>query len=147
LRSGESPFLDFVDYNEPIFPQKKLSKKEKEIIANADIIIHLDGIENRIFDFPIQTARYSKLTSINNDLFYVRTIDGKHTLLKFDFDKMEETEIGEYRDYVISPDGKNVMFRQGTNNFYLNKLTEKFNTKTGKIDLSNLSVNLNQKEE
>jgi tricorn protease len=138
-----SPFLDIIDYNEPPAEEKKLSKKEKEILKNADWIIDLEDIESRIFALPIPVSNYSKLTSTEKKLYYVRN----NTLYSFDFEKLEETEIGKYSSYKISPDGKNVMFR-ADDDYYITKLTEKFNAKDNKkLDLTDLKTNLNKKEE
>ncbi len=123
--------------------QKKLSKKEKEILKNADMIIDLEGIENRIFALPIPVSNYSNLQSTEKKLYYVRD----KTLYSFDFEKLKESEVGPYTSYKITPDGKNVIFRSD-DDYYLTKITEKFSTKEGgKLDLSNLKMDLNKKEE
>jgi tricorn protease len=127
--------------------QKKLTKKEKEILRNADLIVDVQGIEDRIFALPVKTAKYFNLTTADSKLYYVRKLDGKNILFSFDFEKMEEKEIGEYTNFAITPDAKNVMFQHGKNEYYLNKLTEKFNTKDGKLDITSLKTNLNRKEE
>ena len=122
--------------------QKKLSKKEKEILKNADMIIDLKDIESRIFALPIPVSNYSNLQSTEKKLYYVR----EGTLFSFDFEDLKEKEVGKYSDYKITPDGKNVIFRS-ENDYYVSKVTEKFNTKDNKLDLSNLKTNLNRKEE
>ena len=126
---------------------KKLSKKEREILANADIIIDIDGIEDRIFALPLQTAKYHNLVTTDKKLYYVRYLNNKSILFSFDFEKMEENEIGEYTNYSITPDAKNVMFQSGKNDYFINKLTEKFNTKDGKLDLTDMKMQLNHKNE
>lgn len=122
--------------------QKKLSKKEKEILKNADMIIDLEDIENRIFSLPIPVSNYHNLQTTEKKLYYVRD----NILFSFDFDKLKETEIGPYTSYKITPDGKNVIFRS-ENDYYVSKTTEKFNTKDSKLDLSDLKMDLNKKEE
>jgi len=137
-----SPMMNFVDINEAPIEEKKLSKKEKEILKNADMIIDLENIENRIFALPIPVSNYSNLQTTEKKLYYVR----EGTLFSFDLDDLKEKEVGKYSAYKITPDGKNVIFRfEG--DYYVSKTTEKFNTKDNKLDLSNLKMNLNKKEE
>ncbi|MCL2039802.1 MAG: PDZ domain-containing protein [Bacteroidetes bacterium] len=137
-----SPFMDFIDYNEPPIEEKKLSKKEKEILKNADIIIDLEDIESRIFALPIPVANYSNLQTTDKKLYYVRD----NILFSFDLEDLKEKEVGPYTSYKITPDGKNVIFRS-EKDYYISKTTEKFNAKDNKLDLSNLKMNLNKKEE
>jgi tricorn protease len=141
-KDANSPFMLFTDYNVPPVEEKKLSKKEKEIIEKADMIVDLENIEDRIFVLPVPVSNYHNLTTTEKKLYYVR--DG--TLFNFDFDDLKENEVGKYTSYTFTPDGKNVMFRS-ENDYYINKLAEKFNTKNGKLDLSGLKKNLNRKEE
>ncbi|MDR0926525.1 MAG: PDZ domain-containing protein [Ignavibacteria bacterium] len=139
-----SPFKQFVDYNAPVVEEKKLNKKEKEVVANADIIVDLDGIESRLFVLPGNTARYYGLKAMDKLLYYYR--DG--TLYFYDFDGMEQKEVGSgYYNITFTPDGKNVLFSKGGGEYYLNKRTEKLNTKDGLLDLSGMTMNLNRKEE
>jgi tricorn protease len=121
---------------------KKLSKKEKEILKNADMVIDLEGIENRIFAFPVPASTYSNLQTTDKKLYYVRD----SILYSFDLESLEEKEVGKHRAYKITPDGKNVIFRSDKD-YYVSKVTEKFNTKDSKLDLSGLKTNLNRKEE
>jgi len=125
-----------------VFPQKKLSKKEREIIENADIIVDLENIESRIFALPVPVSNYSNITTREKKIYYMRN----NILYNFDFEDLKENEVGKYSSYDFTPDGKNVMFRF-ENDYYLNKITEKFNTKEGKLNLSDLQTILNRKEE
>ena len=142
-----SPLLEFTDDDEQNPPEKKLSKKEKEILRNTDIIVDLENIENRIFALPIPVSNYYNLQTTEKKLYYVRD----STLFSFDFDDLKEKEIGKYTSYKITPDGKNVIFRakndRSENDYHISRTTEKFNTKDSKLDLSNLKTNLNKKQE
>lgn len=150
-KNEKSPFLQLVDYDKEKTDtnkteKTKLTKKEKEAIAAEGTVIDIQGIEDRIFVFPAPTAKYYNLVSTDKKLYYVRSLDGKTTLLNYDFEKLEENEVGNYSSFVITPDGKNVMFRSGSD-YYMNKLTEKFNTKEGKLELEDLKMDLNKKAE
>ena len=122
--------------------EKKLSKKEKEILRNADIIVDIENIESRIFALPIPVSKYSNLQTTEKKIYYVR----EGTLFSFDFDDLKEKEVGKHSDYRIAPDGKNVIFKH-EDDYHISKTTEKFNTKDSKLDLSYLKTNLNRKEE
>lgn len=142
----ESPFLKFVNYDAEKDEKTKLTKKEKEALKNADLQIDTENILDRIFVLPVATSRYFGLTSVEEKLYYVRMQDNNMKLYNFDFNDLEENEVGDYTAYSFSPDGKNVMFRSGKD-YYINKVTEKFNTKTGKLDLTDLTMFLEPKEE
>jgi tricorn protease len=149
-KSENSPFLKFAEMEkaeENIKSDQKAEENEKINDFKIDIEnVENENLENRIFALPIKVANYGGLTFADKKLYYVRQNEGKIMLCSFDFDKLEETEIGEYSAFSISPDGKNIMFRS-EKDYFITKLTEKLNEKAAKIDLSGLKMNLNRKEE
>lgn len=148
-QDSPSPVASFIDYNKPKdtneVKTKKLSKKEKEIIASEDNIIDINGLQDRLFVIPVSTANYGNLTAREGKLYYKR-YGANGGVYCYNFAKNEEEKVNDLTSYTFTPDGKYVIFGSGTD-FYLNKMNEKFNTKEGKLDLSGLKMNLNHTEE
>ncbi len=138
--------MKFIDYDAPKPKEDKLTKKEKDSLKKEPVRIDVAGIQNRIFVLPGATANYYGLAAANSKLYYYRAKDGKRALYSYDFEKMEETEVGDFSGYAFSPDGKNVMYRSGRD-YYINKVADKFNTKDGKLNLSDMQVMLDRKAE
>ena len=123
---------------------KKKSKKNKDDESKG---IDIDNISRRIFELPVKAANYGGLKSIDNKLYYVVGGAGiKPGLKVFDFDKKEESEVGSIRGYEISADGKYILFRSGKD-YYIEKLGAKVKPGDGKLDLDNMEITLDRREE
>ncbi len=143
----ENPFAKY-ESDEVGDEEKKLSKKEKEIEANAPIKIDLNGIINRIFEVPTPAGNYSSLMPLStHKLYYVRSEQSKKSAFYYyDFVEKKENEVGDITSFVISANEKSILFKMGSD-YYITKLTEKLTGKDGKLELQNLTVNLNRNEE
>ncbi|MCM3875093.1 MAG: PDZ domain-containing protein [Thermoanaerobaculia bacterium] len=80
----------------------------------APVVIDHDGLGSRIVDLPIHPAEISNLQAGSaGQVFFQRTADGKTSVQRFDFkDRKTETIVAEADDYVLSFDGKKILFRQ-----------------------------------
>ena len=137
----------FVKYESDIVGEddKKSSKKDKE---QEDIRIDLEGIQNRIFEFPVPAANYSSLTATkDHKMFYFRTQENqKRKLFVYDFPEKEEHELGEVNGYEISFDNEWIIFRKDKD-YFIEKLTAKPKPEKGKLALDKMEVKLDKKAE
>ena len=92
-------------------PDKKKDEKEE---SKPPVKVDLDGLQQRIAGLPITAANYRDLNSVGDKLYYVRngTKDEKATFFLYDFEKLKETELGEFSGYEISADGKKAIVGQ-----------------------------------
>lgn len=120
---------------------KKTTKKDKEEKKNSDYKIDLDGLADRIFELPVKEGNYFNLNSVNGKLYY--SADGFY---EWDPEKKEPSKIADFTQFVISKDGKNIIFRSD-NNYYIEKLDSKIKPDKGKITLSDMKTELNRHEE
>jgi len=79
--------------------------------------IDFPGLEYRILDLPIVPA---DLTSVQagpaNQVFYLKRVDGKTSLNRYDLTtRKNEVIVTEANDYVVSADGKKLLYRNGEN--------------------------------
>jgi tricorn protease len=130
------------DKDDETMKSKKETKKDKETKKTVDLKIDLEGLTDRIFELPVKAGNYYGLTSIDGKLYY--TSDG---LYVWDPEKKDETQkVGDFNGYVISADGKNIIFRSD-NGYYIEKLDSKVKPDKGKLDLADMKVELNRQEE
>lgn len=80
--------------------------------ASENMTIDWEGIQNRIVDLPIKAGNYAQL-SVTNDgsLLYTSYDDkGEGALHKYDLKKRKDAEIMDLNGYVISADGKKILY-------------------------------------
>ncbi|WP_062059646.1 S41 family peptidase [Aquimarina longa] len=102
------------DTNEEKSKDKKNSKKENEN-SSKPIQIDLDGIQSRIIDLPIKAGVYYDLSSSKeNKLFYIADTPNSESsmLYQYDLKKRKDTMIMELDSYVISADGKKMLYNK-----------------------------------
>ncbi len=128
--------------------ETKKSPQKKPPTADNPIRIDFRDIENRIFEFPITPGTYQNITpTMNYRMYYVRSTSGqKPKFYYYDAVKREEKEVGEFSEYIISRDEKSILFKSN-DDFYICSLKENITTKDGKLDLTELTVQLNRMEE
>jgi tricorn protease len=99
------------------------SKKKKSDSADADketkevkpVKIDLDGILYRIIDIPVEAADLSQLGSAReNQLIYLLRSEGKSKMHVYDIEKRDDKEIDEFDDYLLTADGKKMLYRKGS---------------------------------
>ncbi|MEJ2542610.1 MAG: hypothetical protein P8Y99_00935 [Calditrichaceae bacterium] len=114
-KDGASPFNPKNDEVAVTDSKKKEDKKEdKKDNAAVSVKIDLDNIQNRIEGLPIQPSNYSHITSAGSKIYYNRngSKDEKPRLLMFDFDMLEEKDLGQINGYEISADQKKMIVGQ-----------------------------------
>lgn len=125
-------------------PEKTKDEKAK---TSSDTRIDFKNIANRIFELPIKSANYWGLMARKDKVYYVRIADGqKPAFCSFDFNTKKENELGNLTGYDITPDGKKIIFRSAKD-FYITDLGDKIRTEKGRLNLSNMQVELDRKAE
>lgn len=142
-----NPFAVF-ESDEEMGDEKKTTKKKDKISSENPIKIDFNGIERRIFEFPVAPGNYSSLTPTSNHrMYFVRSATGqKPKFYYYDAVKQEEKEVGEFSQYVISNDENSILFKSG-DDYYISSLKENINTKEGKLDFKDLQVMLDRRAE
>ncbi len=126
---------------------KKKDKNSKEESKNNNITIDIDGIKDRIIELPIEAANYFNLEFSGDKLYYVKAAPGKRPqLYAFDFKEKKESDVGDFSAYEISADGKKILFKQGSD-YYITDLSGKVKADKGKLNLSDLTMNVDRKAE
>ncbi|MGC9077791.1 MAG: S41 family peptidase [Candidatus Kapaibacteriota bacterium] len=125
-------------------PKEKAKKGAKQSKMADDktvyVSIDFDGIQDRIFDFPVPNGEYSNLRSIGKKLYYVRsTSSSSPKFYVFDLEKKKETEVGDFHNYEISFDGKKIIFKKDKS-YYITDLSDKISLDKGKLDLNDMVV-------
>lgn len=147
----ESPFEPKNDEVEIKTESKKKGDKKKEkeeIKEEIKLKIDIDGIKNRIVSLPIQPSRYFNLCGVGDVIYYNRkgSKDEKPQLLMYDLKKEKETELGQINGYEISADKKKMLVSANKKYAIIDLPKGKIELKET-LDLSNMEVNLNRKEE
>jgi tricorn protease len=92
-------------------PEEKTPAKK-----DAPFRIDLEGLEYRILDLPIPPADLSNLqTGTAGQIYYLKTVDGRTALNRYDLtSRKNEALLPDANDYVLSADGKKLLYRNGT---------------------------------
>jgi tricorn protease len=92
---------------------KKDASKEETPKKDDDTVtvkVDFDGIKDRIAVLPIDVARYGQLTSVKDDLYYVRSgRERDRQLVRYNFKDRKETELGSIGGYTVSADQKKML--------------------------------------
>ncbi|HEY3384617.1 MAG TPA: PDZ domain-containing protein [Vicinamibacterales bacterium] len=96
-------------------PTDKSAEKPSVPTATA-VTIDLEGLANRILAVPLPSGDLGNLeVGEANQIFFLRTIDNKAALHHYDLaTRKDETLLPEVATYVISADGKKILYRSGT---------------------------------
>ena len=99
---------------------EKAGKNNKEENGDTDaeevkkIVIDLEGIQNRILDLPVEAGDYYGLgSSGENQVLYMKRESGKRTMRKYDLKERKDEEVAELDGYMLSADGKKMLYRKG----------------------------------
>ncbi len=121
--------------------EKKADKKDKNDKKGNECKIDLEGLSDRIFELPVKNGNYFNLNSVNGKLYYAA--DGFY---EWDPEKKEPAKVADFTHFVISRDGKSIIFRSD-NNYYIEKLDSKVKPDKGKLMLGDMKTELNRHEE
>lgn len=121
-----------------------VKKPEKE----APFRIDFDGLEYRILDLPITPADLSNLqTGSAGQVFYLKTNEGKAALNRYDLTtRKNEVLAGEASDYVISADGKKMLYKNGSS-WSIVGTAKKPDAGEGKLAVDNIEVKVDPRAE
>ena len=122
--------------------------KDKKETAEADkkpapLRIDFDGIQNRIIDLPTRAGDYTSLAmGKEGELLYIsRNIDGVGTMHKYDLKKRKDTDVVEMDNFILSADGKKMLYIKGST-WTISNSGEKPEAGKGTISTSDLQVKI-----
>ncbi|GAB4369125.1 MAG: S41 family peptidase [Calditrichia bacterium] len=129
-------------------PSKEKKKKEEEKPATVTVKVDPDGLSDRIVGLPIKPAEYRNLTSVGDNLYYIRngSMDEKPLLLMYDLKEKKETELGQFNGYEISADQKKMLVGQNKTYAIIDLPKAKVDIKE-KLDLSHMEIKLDPESE
>lgn len=117
------------------------AKKEEQ--RKVPVKVDADGLVGRIAVLPLPAGTYAGLQSVGEKLYYLR----KGKLYVFEFDKLKETEIGEFSRFQISADHKKILLQNGSDYAILDLPAGKADMGTNKLNLGDLRVRVDRHAE
>ena len=122
-------------------------KKEQEAV---EVIIDLDGLDQRILALPMPARYYRSLQAGEDKLFYLEAKpNGEGFLLQY-FDLKErktETFLESVRAYWLSADGKKLLYRGNNSTFAIVETDKKPKPNDGLLKLDKMEVQVDPKAE
>ncbi|GHN02202.1 tricorn protease [Cytophagales bacterium WSM2-2] len=128
---------------QPTAEKPKTDTKEPEAKKSDALRVDWDGIDTRIIDLPIKGGSYSQLgVAKEGEIFYVENMpDGNGKLHKYDLKKRKDSEVMDLNGYVISADGKKMMYRKGAA-FGITNTGEKPEAGKGVLNVADIQVKI-----
>ncbi len=162
-KSAESPFKPKSDEVAPKDDNskdgdkkddKKDEKKDegkddkKDAGKSVKVIVDFDGVKDRIAGLPISASNYGSLVAVGSSLYYTRqgSKDEKTQFLLYDFEELEEKNLGEVGGFEISADKKKMIVAKDRGHYIIDLPKAKIDLKD-KLDLSGMEVKLDKKAE
>ncbi|MFH2142794.1 MAG: S41 family peptidase, partial [Bacteroidota bacterium] len=105
-KSPFSPENAEVDMSKP-----EESKKDKtETPAFSDMIVDIDGIQDRVISIPVKAANYRNISIVDENVYYLRNAENEKTALYiYNLKDQKETKAGDFDSYKISANNKKMM--------------------------------------
>ena len=127
---------------------KPEKKKDEKAEPKPDVKVDLDGLQQRITGLPVTAASYRNINSVGEKLYYIRngTKDEKAKFFFYDFEKLKETELGDFNGFEISADGKKVIVGQEGSYAIIELPTAKIEIKD-KLNLSDMKAKVDHHAE
>ena len=109
--------------------------------------IDFDGIEYRVLALPIPAAELSALsTGEAGQVYYLRATDGRRALHHYDLSKRKDEVLApNVSAYVLSHDGKKVLYAQGQN-FFISPVA-KITPNEGRLAVADVEVRIDPRAE
>jgi len=126
-------------------PPKAEQKKEGQ---DERIKVDIDGIKDRIVVLPAAVGNYRNLSSVGDNLYYIRrTSRGSNSgLFTYNLKEQKQTELGDVGGFEISADHKKMLVSSGGKYAIIDLPKSKIAMK-GTLDLSGMEVNLDKKKQ
>jgi len=95
--------------------KKKDGDKEEKKDEGVKVKIDFDGIVQRIIALPLDAGQYWNITPLKETVYYVKNTENEQqpALCFYDLGKKEETNLGDYNNYIISADRKKMFLSKG----------------------------------
>jgi tricorn protease len=146
-----SPFAKESD-EEKIKEPVDTSKAKKETATekkSGSLTIDWDGIQNRIIDLPVKSGNYNKLGMGKEDeLLFIANEPGNPAgmLHKYEIKKRKDNEVMAMNGYILSADGKKMLYANG-GNWFISGAGEKGEPGKGMLNVGSIEVKIEPKEE
>jgi tricorn protease len=128
-------------------PAEKPEEAPAEKEESKDITVDLDGIRDRIIGLPIDAARYNGIQNVGDKIYYnFDSSEGNSGIKLFDLKAKKETDLGFDGGFEISADGKKMLISSRSNYYIIDLPSGPIKTDKP-LDLSNMKVMVNNKEE
>ncbi|HOC18181.1 MAG TPA: PDZ domain-containing protein [Vicinamibacterales bacterium] len=103
--------------------------------------IDVEGLPNRILTIPVPAAELSGLQAGEaNQIYYARSVDRRTELHRYDLGtRKDETLLPDVRGYLVSADGKKLLYRAGEN-WAIASTKAKIEPSQGRLNLDALEV-------
>lgn len=116
----------------------------------ASLNIDWEGIQNRVVDLPLRPGFYRSLgTAKEDELLYISTnpdIPNSGVLRKYDLKKRRDAEVVEADNYLLSADGKKMLFVKAANWIICNA-GEKPEPGRGMVNIADVDIKIDPRAE
>ncbi len=143
-----SPFAKESD-EEKIKDPADTAKKKDPVVADKKMLIDWEGIQNRIVDLPVKAGNYGGLGMGKEDeLLYIAYPDdgGTGMMHKYDMKKRKDNEVMEMDGYLVSADGKKMLFTK-SGSWATSNTGEKNEPGKGMLNIDAVQVKIDPKAE
>jgi tricorn protease len=112
------------------------------------LVIDWDGIQNRIVDLPIKPGNYGQLDMGKEDeLLYISyPTEGSGMMHKYDMKKRKDSDIMEMDGYILSADGKKMLYVK-SGSWGISNTGEKNEPGKGMVNTEAIQVKIEPREE
>lgn len=94
--------------------KSKKAEADAKNTSSNDIVIDVEGIQQRILEIPVSAANYWNIYSVDDKIYY-NTADDQGMFIKaYDLKNRKETEIGSGMGFEITANTKKMFLRQGS---------------------------------
>ncbi len=112
---------------------------------NTGVKIDFDGITNRIISLPVRPGNYSQLGSHKEGevLYVVGSWDNprQNKLRKYDLNKRRDSDVMDLDNYLLSSDGKKMLYRSGAT-WGIGNAGEKADPGKGVLNVNDIQVRI-----
>jgi tricorn protease len=134
---------------QPKSDEEKINGEEKNNNDTGEVVVKIDpdNFENRISVLPGKSGNYGSLLPAEKGVLYIYSDDTGSKLKFFNQeDEKEVTVIEDIGNYVVSSDGKKILYAKAGEYGIVDVRENQKNT-DGRIDLNNLEIKVFPKEE